>query len=60
VSRYTLQVSRGSIETDAAVRIEVAYNDPDVALARLDAAYAEAREKIAGTMTPGADLVVLT
>lgn len=46
----SLFVRRGSAESDAAVRIEVAWNNPVLALDRLDAAYEEARAKIAGTV----------
>lgn len=50
----SLFVRRGTPESDAAVRVEVAWNDAVLALDRLDAAYQEARAKIAGTMRPAA------
>lgn len=52
MTALTLQVHAGAAESDAAVRIEVAYNDAGLALERLDAAYAEAREKITAAMSP--------
>lgn len=50
--RYPLVVRRGSVEQDAMVRIEVAFNDPVRAAVELTTAYEEAWSKIMATVGP--------